>query len=58
MFTDVHAGGGGVSSTSPVPASCTGGNMSAEEKALEFVFFDLSGPCFVAGPNKAGPPGL
>jgi hypothetical protein len=58
MFTDVHAGGGGVSSTSPVPASCAGGNMSAEEKALEGVFFDLSGPCFVPGPNKVAPPPL
>jgi hypothetical protein len=58
LFTDVHAGGGGVSSTSPVPASCTGGNMSAEEKALEFVFFDLSGPCVVAGIKKGAPPGL
>jgi hypothetical protein len=54
MFTDVHAGGGGVSSAASVPASCTGGTMSAEEKALEYLFFDLSGPCFVQPPPHPG----
>lgn len=58
MFTDVHAGGGGLSNTAAVPARCSSGNVSAEEKALEFVLFDLSGPCFTPGPNKVGPPGL
>ena len=54
MFTDVHAGGGGVSSAASVPASCMGGTMSAEEKALEYLFFDLSGPCFVQPPPHPG----
>jgi hypothetical protein len=54
MFTDVHAGGGGVSSPASVPASCMGGTMSAEEKALEYLFFDLSGPCFVQPPPHPG----
>jgi hypothetical protein len=43
VFTDVHAGGGGQSSAAPVPASCTTGAMSAEEKTLEFVFFNMAG---------------
>jgi hypothetical protein len=45
MFTDVHMGGGGVPSTAPVPASCTGASSSAEQRALEYLFFQLSGPC-------------
>jgi hypothetical protein len=59
LFTDVHAGGGGQSSTAPVPASCTGGAMSAEEKALEYFVFDLFGPCYVGpAPPKGHPPNL
>ncbi len=57
MFTDVHAGGGGMSSSAPVPASCAGANMDAEEKALEYLFFDLSGPCYVQRSAKDGPVG-
>lgn len=50
VFTDVHAGGGGVASSSPVPASCADSDTSAEEKALEYVFFNLLGPCYVMPP--------
>ncbi len=50
FFTDVHAGGGGVASSSPVPGSCTAGDTSAEEKVLEYAFFDLSGSCWVRPP--------
>jgi hypothetical protein len=48
-FTDIHAGGGqaledanGDAPGSPggVPGVCDGGPMTAEEKALEFLFFD------------------
>jgi hypothetical protein len=45
MFTDIHAGGDGVPSAAPVPASCGGGPMSTEEKALEYAFFNLAGAC-------------
>jgi hypothetical protein len=45
MFTDVHAGGGGSPSTAPVPASCTGPSSSVEQRALEYLFFNLSGEC-------------
>ena len=47
MFTDVHAGGGGMPSTAPVPASCGGAIASAEQRVLEYLFFNLSGPCKV-----------
>jgi hypothetical protein len=45
--TDIHAGGpqalrpgAGASSVAPVPAICDGGPLTAEEEALEFLFFD------------------
>jgi hypothetical protein len=50
MFTDVHAGGGGAPNTAPVPASCVGGSTSPEARALEYLFFDLAGPCQVLPP--------
>ncbi len=56
VFTDVHAGGGGVASSSPVPASCANSDTSAEEKALEYVLFDLLGPCYVSYPPDSPPP--
>ena len=57
MFSDLHAGGGGQPSAAPVPASCVGGAMSAEEKALEFAFFDLAGLCYSPPPaEKEAPP--
>ncbi len=41
VVTDLHAGGG--RPTGDLPASCTaGGTLSAQEKALEFLFFDLA----------------
>ena len=48
-FTDIHPGGGqalqdtsadGSGSPAAVPAACDGGPLTAEEKALEFLFFD------------------
>ena len=42
VVTDVHVGANGTTSTAAIPASCTGGEMSPEEKALEFLFFDFS----------------
>jgi hypothetical protein len=56
MFTDVHAGGGGVPSASPVPASCGSAASSSELYALEYLFFNLQGPCQVVEPSCACPP--
>ena len=39
VFTDLHAGG---SPAGDVPAGCSGGPLSAQLKALEFLFFDLA----------------
>jgi hypothetical protein len=41
VVTDIHAGGGGVPRSSPVPASCPTGDTTAEQKALEFAFFNM-----------------
>jgi hypothetical protein len=40
VLTDLHAGGG--KPTGELPTSCTTGTLSAQEKALEFLFFDLA----------------
>jgi|CZKU01.1.fsa_nt_gi hypothetical protein len=39
VFTDLHAGGAPLGD---VPGMCKQGDLSAQEKALEFLFFDLS----------------
>ena len=57
-FTDIHAGGGqaledpnadGSGSPAAVPGACDGGPMTAEEKALEFLFFDKNTVCVNGG---------
>jgi hypothetical protein len=53
VFTDIHPGGSVASGA--VPASCTGGTLSAEERALEYLFFELSSSCSLP-PMKSGPP--
>jgi len=62
-FTDIHAGGGqamedtsadGPGSPGPVPGICTGGPMTAEEKALEFLLFENDTVCF--GDSEPPPP--
>ncbi len=40
VLTDLHAGGG--KPTGDLPTSCSTGTLSAQEKALEFLFFDLA----------------
>jgi hypothetical protein len=40
VLTDLHAGGGRPSGD--LPTSCTTGTLSAQEMALEFLFFDLA----------------
>jgi hypothetical protein len=39
VFTDLHAGG---APSGDVPGSCKAVDLSAQEKALEYLFFDLS----------------
>jgi hypothetical protein len=42
VFTDLHTGGETESTVSSIPDGCPGGALSAQQKALEFLFFDLS----------------
>jgi hypothetical protein len=51
VFTDLHAGG---TPTGNVPGSCTATTLSAQLKALEFLFFDLSA---CVSDDKMSPPG-
>jgi hypothetical protein len=44
-FSDVHAGGAGAPSSTPVPSSCASGAMTVEEKVLEFALFSLWSTC-------------
>ena len=56
MFTDVHAGGGGMPSTSPVPASCGSAASSSELQTLEYLFFRLQAPCQMGNTTCECPP--
>ena len=51
VFSDMHAGS---SPSGDVPAACSGGPLSEEEKALEFLLFDLS--ACVSDDTMAPPP--
>jgi hypothetical protein len=42
VFTDLHTGGETESTVGSIPNGCPGGGLSAQQKALEFLFFDLS----------------
>ncbi len=42
VFTDLHTGGETSSTVGSIPNGCPGGGLSAQQKALEFLFFDLS----------------
>jgi hypothetical protein len=42
VFTDLHTGGSLLSTVGSVPSGCPAGGLSAQQKALEFLFFDLS----------------
>jgi hypothetical protein len=58
IITDVHVGASASPATAGVPASCDTGDLSAEEKALEFMMFDV--PLCVESlqlpPNPPPPP--
>ena len=57
-FSDVHVSAGATAdqagSGNPWPGECAGGDLSAQEKALEFLFFDLS--ACVQNDNNPPPP--
>ncbi len=42
VFTDLHTSSSLYSQVNNVPAGCSGAPMTAQQKALEFLFFDLS----------------
>ncbi len=59
-FMDIHAGGGqppldANGTPAAVPAACDGGPMTAEEKALEFLFFNQA-TCEASTPSVKGHP--
>jgi hypothetical protein len=60
VFTDIHvsASGADVShSDKPFPTGCTDPNSSPQEKALEFMFFDLSS-CVIDDRHPPQPPDI
>jgi hypothetical protein len=40
--TGIHVSSGSADTHSPFPSGCVAADLSAQEKALEFLFFDLS----------------
>jgi hypothetical protein len=42
VFTDLHTGGSLFSTVTSIPSGCTKAALSPQQKALEFLFFDLS----------------
>ncbi len=53
VFTDLHTGGELMSTVRSIPSGCPGGALSAQQKALEFLFFDLSA---CVSNDKVAPP--
>lgn len=55
VYSDLHVGGGSMDQGGTVPGECAAGDLSPQEKALEFMLYDLSA-CIV--PDNAPPPAL
>jgi hypothetical protein len=54
VYTDLHTGGSLIAMAGKIPSGCTAGALSAQQEALEFLFFDLAA-CVTD--DKAPPPG-
>jgi hypothetical protein len=54
VFTDLHTGGSLLAAAQNVPSDCAAADLTAQQKALEFLFFDLSG---CVSPDTLPPPG-
>jgi hypothetical protein len=59
-YSDMHVGAaskdyGGIFGGAVTPSGCTQGDLSPQEKALEFIFFDLSS-CVTPNNAPAQPP--
>jgi hypothetical protein len=52
VYSDLHVGGGSMDTGGTVPGECAAGDLSPQEKALEFMLFDLSA-CIV--PDNQAP---
>ena len=53
VFTDLHTSSSLYSQVNNVPAGCSGAPMTAQQKALEYLFFDLSA---CVSPDSVPPP--
>jgi hypothetical protein len=54
VFTDLHTSSSLLASAMNIPGDCMGGALTAQQAALEFLFFDLS--ACVAPDNQPPPP--
>jgi hypothetical protein len=55
VYSDLHVGGGSMDQGGVVPDECAVADLSPQEKALEFMLYDLSA-CVV--PDSKAPPPL